>query len=294
MSILKGKKPKEAKAVKPKTIIFGKAGVGKTWASLDFPAVYYIDTEGGANLPHYTDKLASSGGVYLGVEDGSNDLEFITEQVKGLYTESHDYKTLVIDSITKPFNEAIQEEAERLGDKNGFGADKKAAIAKIRPLISLIEKLDMNVILIAHEKPVWGDGEQIGWTFDCWEKIGYDLHMSAHVTKVGVNRFLTPTKSRLKEFPEEIPMPWSFDEFRSRYENEFGAGILSREIEAVSLASPETLAEFNKYSAILNPSQAKLNKWLKAGKCESFSEMEEEKLSKCVEALKSEISKLNQ
>lgn len=291
MSILKGKEPKKAKAVKPKTIIFGKAGVGKTWASLDFPSVYYIDTEGGANLSHYTDKLTSSGGAYLGVEDGSNDLSFIAEQVRGLYTEEHNYKTLVIDSITKPFNEAIQEEADRLGEKNGFGADKKAAISKIRPLISLIEKLDMNVILIAHEKPVWGDGEQIGWTFDCWEKIGYDLHMSAHINKVGSNRFLTPTKSRLREFPEEIPIPWSFDEFRSRYENEFGAGILSREIEAVKLATKETIAEFDKLCSILNPSPAKLNKWLKAGKCEKFSEMEEVNLSKCVQALQTEIEK---
>jgi len=294
MSKLKAVKPKQAKPVKPKTIIFGKAGVGKTWASLDFPRVYYIDTEGGAVLNHYTDKLESSGGAYLGVEQGSNDLDTITEQVKALYTEDHDFKTLVIDSISKPFNEAIQAEADRLGDKNGFGADKKGAIAKIRPLIALIEKIDMNVILIAHEKPLWAEGEQDGWTFDCWEKIGYDLHMACHITKVGKKRFMTPTKSRLINFPEEQPIVWSFDEFKERYEKEFGEGILSAEVEAVKLASDETRAEFKKLAEALNLDKAKASKWLKASKCESFADMEEEILKKHVASLKAELAKISQ
>lgn len=290
--MLRAKKPKEAKPVKPKFIIYGKAGVGKTWASLDFPAVYYIDTEGGANLPHYTDKLEASEGAYLGVEDGSNDLDFIYEELKSLHTENHHYKTVVIDSITKPFNEAIQAEADRLGDKNGFGADKKAAISKIRPIISLIEKLDMNVLLIAHEKPLWSEGEQDGWTFDCWEKIGYDLHGSFHISKVGTKRFMTPSKSRLINFPEGQPMPWSFEEFKERYEKEFGEGILSREVEAVVLAQPETMEKFKKLCETLKPDTKLTAKWLRAAKCEKFSEMEEKQIQGCIKVLEEQLNNI--
>src|SRR5664280_1663930 len=73
MTKLKAKDPKTTEPSKPKILIFGKPGVGKTWFSLDFPSVYYIDTEGGADLAHYTAKLIKSGGVYMGPEDGSLD-----------------------------------------------------------------------------------------------------------------------------------------------------------------------------------------------------------------------------
>ena len=48
--------PETVEPKKPKVLIFGAAGVGKTWTSLDFPGVYYIDTEGGADLDHYRAK----------------------------------------------------------------------------------------------------------------------------------------------------------------------------------------------------------------------------------------------
>jgi KaiC/GvpD/RAD55 family RecA-like ATPase len=101
MSKLKAVKPKKAEPKKPKILIYGKPGVGKTWQALDFPSVYYIDTEGGADLAHYTDKLERSGGVYLGPDQGSLDFATVLEQVQALATERHDFRTLVIDSISK-------------------------------------------------------------------------------------------------------------------------------------------------------------------------------------------------
>jgi AAA domain len=40
--------PESVQPKKPKVLVFGPPGVGKTWASLDFPRVYYIDTEPGS------------------------------------------------------------------------------------------------------------------------------------------------------------------------------------------------------------------------------------------------------
>ncbi len=117
--------PKAAEPSRPKITVFGKPKVGKTWGALDFPSVYYIDTEAGADLAHYTDKLKKSGGMYFGREQGSQDFATVIEQVKALATEKHPYKTLVIDSLSKIYNMEINKEAERLGDKDGFGASKK-------------------------------------------------------------------------------------------------------------------------------------------------------------------------
>jgi hypothetical protein len=56
-SKLKAKAPTEVKPGKTKALVFGKSGVGKTWFTLTFPAPYYIDTEGGADLRHYRERL---------------------------------------------------------------------------------------------------------------------------------------------------------------------------------------------------------------------------------------------
>ena len=165
-SKLKAKDPKDVAPGKIKMMIFGKSGIGKTWISLDFPKPYYIDAEGGARLAHYQAKLAAVGGSYFGVEDGALSFEEVLGQIQALATEKHDYQTLVIGSVTKLYQTAIAEEAQRLGDKDAFGASKKPAIAYMRRLVNWVQRIDMNVVFEAHEASEWGmvngQREQIG------------------------------------------------------------------------------------------------------------------------------------
>ena len=245
MSKLKAIAPKAAAPSKPKILIYGKPGVGKTWASLDFPSVFYIDTEGGADLEHYTDKLAAAGGVYLGPNQGALDFPTVIEQVKALATEKHDYRTLVIDSVSKLFNTAIADEAERLGDKDAFGASKKAGVSQMRILIRWLTRLDMNVILVAHAMAEWGinertkQREQIGETFDAWDRLEYELHLCLHISKEGPDRSARVRKSRLKEFPDAARFPWSYDSFADRY----GREIIEAAAKVIEMATPEQVAE---------------------------------------------------
>src|SRR5262245_54048382 len=148
---LKARAPEDVKHGRIKGGVFGKGGAGKTWLALSFPRVYYIDTEGGADLPQYMERLKESGGVYFGRREGSTDAREVLAQVKALATEKHEYKTLVIDSISKLQNTMFAVEEERLGDKNAFGAYKKPAISFQRQLMTWLDRLDMNVWLIAHE-----------------------------------------------------------------------------------------------------------------------------------------------
>ena len=151
MSKLKATAPDLTDPGHIKCVIFGKSGVGKTWLALNFPKPFYIDTEGGARLRHYQEKLIAAGGGYYGAKNGANDLDNIIDQISALATEKHEYKTLIIDSITKPWITTITNEQERLGDKDVFGASKKPAVAKMRRIINWIGRLDMNVFMIAHE-----------------------------------------------------------------------------------------------------------------------------------------------
>lgn len=273
-SRLKAIDPKAAEPSKPKVLIFGKPGVGKTWTALDFPSVYYVDTEGGADMSHYTDRLKASGGSYLGQKEGSLDFEVIIEQVQALATEPHAYRTLVIDSLTKPYNVAITEEAERLGDKNGFGADKKPAINYVRRLINWLNRIDMNVILICHQKEQWGgtgdDRKVIGETFDCYEKLEYELHLCLQISKLGAARKAKVKKSRLTGFPDAESFDWSYAEFANRY----GRDIIEGAVKQIVLATPEQVSEVKRLVELLKISPEDLSKSFAKYSVSGFEEMD--------------------
>lgn len=283
-SKLKAVDPKTAEPSKPKVLIYGKPGVGKTWTSLDFPNVYYIDTEGGADMAHYTEKLKNSGGAYLGVDQGSLSFETILEQVQALATEKHGFKTLVIDSVSKVFATEIANEAERLGDKDAFGASKKPAVAFMRRLVSWLTRLDMNVIMIAHEKDLYGIDEKkqrniIGVTFDAWDKLEYELHLCLNIFKMAGQHKARVTKSRLQGFKDTEVFEWSYSSFAEKY----GKEILEGKVKQVVLATAEQLTELDDLLDRVKLPDGQVDKWLKAANCESWTEMDGEKVQAIIE-----------
>lgn len=284
-SKLKAVDPKAAEPSKPKVIIYGKPGVGKTWASLDFPKVYYMDTEGGADLNHYTDKLKASGGVYMGIDQGSLDFETIIGQMEALATEKHSYKTVVIDSISKIYNLAIFDEAERLREKNiknEFGKDKKPAIALMRRLVSWLQRIDMNVILIAHEKGEWKNGEQVGETFDAWEKLEYELHLCLNIVKIGPKRLYKVRKSRLEGFPEAEVAPWSYESFAEAY----GKDVIEKDVTQIILATEKQLKEIDSLISNIQLPAGLIEKCLKKANAESLADMGTEEIQKVIDYIK--------
>ena len=290
-SRLKAIPPKAASPSKPKMLIFGKPGVGKTWQALDFPSCFYVDTEGGADLAHYTDKLERSGGVYLGPEQGSLDFATVLEQVQALATEKHEFRTLVIDSISKLYTLEITREGERLGDKNAFGADKKPAVAYMRRLVSWLVRLDMNVILIAHEKEVWGIDDKgnravTGVSFDCWDKLEYELHLALNIQKRGQSRIARVTKSRLQGFPDGETFTWTYDTFADRY----GRDVIEKAAAPVAVATPEQVAELNRLLEVVKMPDGWLAAVLTRANVERLDDMDADKVEKLITVVKEKLS----
>lgn len=272
---LRGTDPKTITPSKPKVLIYGPPGVGKTWASLEFPSVYYIDTEGGADLSHYTDKLKASGAAYMGPDEGACDFPTVLDEIQTLATTQHDRKTLVIDSFTKLFNTQIAlsaEAMEKAGKEDAFGASKKQAVGYTRRMISWFQKLDMNVVLICHQKSQWKDGKEVGLTFDGWDKLEYELHLALRIAKQGTSRLAFTGKTRLVEFPEGESFPWSYTEFAKRY----GRDVMEQVAKPAELASSDQVAEFNLLSGRLKIEPATREKL----EAEDPAEMEVEKIGK--------------
>lgn len=287
--------PEAVEPKKPKVLVFGPPGVGKTWVSLEFPNVFYIDTEGGADLAHYREKLKTAGGMYLGPEQGSLDFDTVIGQVEALATEEHGFKTIVIDSITKLFNTAITDEQQRLGDKDAFGASKKGPVRQLARLVRWLNRADMNAVIIAHQKDQWGldskgNREVVGQTFDAYEKLEYDLHFVLRISKLGAGanakRFAHVGKSRLTGFPEGEKFDWSYAEFAERY----GKDVIEKEAVPVVLASAEQVADLKRLLELVKLPDGTTEKWLTKAGAETYEEMNSDQINACITLLKGKLT----
>lgn len=292
MAKLKAKKPEVVSPGKIKMLTYGKSGVGKTWISMDFPRVYYVDCEGGARLAHYQRKLAESGGAYLGIEDGALDFDAVIQQVEALATERHEFQTLAFGSITKLYQSAIASEQQRLGDRDQFGASKKPAIAAMRKLVNWIHRLDMNVLFEAHEIVEWGQNpktgqrEEVGNAPDVWDKLVYELDLTLRIEKRGPQRLCLIRKSRLTGFPEGESFPCEYSDFATRY----GKDFIESPSTPITLATLEQVAEINRLLTVVNVAEKEIEAMLSRAQAETMAELSESQATAVIGWLKKKVA----
>lgn len=289
--LLRAKKPiiKEARF---KTVIFGNRGVGKTHFCCSFPNTYYIDTEGLEAHPHFVEMLINNGSDLARI----NELSEIIAEVKMLLSTKHDYKTLVIDSITFPFHLLSNMEAERLakkskGDTEGteFGANMAKAKRQVFELGMLLSRLDMNIIVVAHEKAKYQNGEEIGKMSDVNEKMEYALGSVINLRRVGKNVKAFIDKSRYKQLPSN-----EFIDFDNGYEilcDKFGKVIFTKESEAETLATKDQLEEAKRLIKVLSVPEEWLNKRVAACRAASIDQLTEKDMKELIDVM---LSRLNE
>lgn len=276
---LRGVKPTEVKQ-RLKALFYGSAGAGKTTAAISFPRVYLIDTEQGAIHNQYIKLIEKSGGAVF----QTTDFEELLKEVKALLTEEHPYKTLVIDPLTTLYNDLLDKSAIKNGTE--FGKHYNEANKKIKHLLTLLLRLDMNVIITSHAKNEYGQNLAVlGQTFDCYKKLDYLFDLVFEVQKRGKERVGIIKKTRLEAFPDGETFPFSYDEIAKRY----GKDILEKDAVAQRLASKEDVAELNRLVKLLQIPEDMTQKWLDKAGSETFEEMPEDCIKKCIDFLESKI-----
>lgn len=291
MSKLKARSPELVKPGKTKAMVYGASGVGKTWFTLSFPTPYYLDCEGGADLQHYQDRLKKAKGVYLGPEDGTLDFDFVLQEIQTLATEKHGYKTLVIDSVTKLYQTCIANEAERLGDRDVWGASKKPAIGNMRRLVAWIMRLDMNVWFVAHEMNEWGldpktgQRTEIGKIADVWDKLIFELDLTLQAIKQGPSRIAIVKKSRLLGFPDLERFPLEYDEFAQKY----GKEVIEAPSTPIELATDAQVGEIERLVASVKVEESDLEKALTKAGAENYAQLNTEQADKLIVWLRKKL-----
>ncbi len=280
----RGKKPELVKRGKPKFILSGKSGVGKTFFMLDFPKPFIIDCEGGAVEPQYVEKMKAVDAWYMGKEDGSQDFKTVIEQIKELATTKHDYKTLVIDSFSKLYNLTAAIAEERVG--NVYAADKKEAQKPTRQLQIWMDRLDMTIALICHSKDKWEKGQPTGTTtFDAWDKLEYDLNLWIELVLTGRNRSMVVRKSRVEGFILGNSYPADYQNFAKLYASD----DISAPSVAVVLATPEQIAEAKRLMELFNISDEDQKKGLKKYDVDDYDELSGDQIISIINNLNSKI-----
>lgn len=282
------KKPETVIASKPKFMISGESGCGKTTFALDFPKPVLVDCENGATRSQYQEKLQKSGGMYFGKDEGSQSFQEVIKLVKALTTEKHDFKTLIIDSFSYLYMlEAAEAESKGGSD---FGRDKKAANVPTRQLMTQLEKIDMNVILIAHSKQAWErkgkDLINAGTTFDGWDKLEYTLDLWIEIQK-GSRTFMVK-KSRIMGLPQGDSFPLSYDKFADVY----GRTVIEKEATPITLASADQIIRVLQLIEGLKVPETQIEKWFSASNVDGWNEMSSDQIGKCIQLMEKKAAEL--
>lgn len=287
--MLRAKKP-EVKEARLKVLLYADKGAGKTHFCCSMPDTYYIDTEGLEDYPHLVNMLRDNGGelVYL------TEISEIIKEVQALLSTKHEFKTVVIDSISFPYAWLAQNEAERLiksSPKEIEGTEYGANLAKAKRLTFqlgiLLSRLDMNVVVIAHEKSKFIDGKDMGKTFDINDKLAYSLGAVWNLRLMGKIRKLFVEKSRYSEIKTGDLI--DFDQGYEAIKSLFGESIFLRDAKSEPLITPDQISEIRHLFEVLKISDEQVNKMLTNAKAIKLEEVSEVYAKKAIDKLLSNL-----
>lgn len=275
-----------------KLFLYGEAGAGKTTAAISFPTPYVIDCEGGTAQKPYVQKIEEMGGLVF----KTHDFDDVISEVKTLLTIEHGFKTLVIDPLTLVYEDLVRKSAMRLKsaskekDATGeeFGRHYSLANNKMKHLMALLSRLDMNVIIVSQAKKEYGDNMKVlGTTFDCYKKLDYLFDLVLEIQKRSrKDRVAVVKKTRIEEFPDGEIFPFNYDEIAKRY----GKTILEKDAVPEVLATKEQIEECKRYVELLHIKEETLEKWFSKANCTSFDEMNGVIIEKIIVSMRNQIN----
>jgi len=157
----------------------------------------------------------------------------------------------------------------------------------------MILKLDMNVIVTAHQKDMYGTGfNKIGVTFDSMKGDDYFFDNVFRLEKRGKDRFAVTEKERAEigknKFPEEFI--WNYENFKKFY----GANILERAAQAVKMATPAQVQQITKLLEVVKVDVDWVDKCFAKADVDEWHEMTEPQILKCIEYCQKKAAQLEE
>lgn len=290
---LRAKKP-EAKSKRIKMMMFSPAGIGKTTAAIGFPNAVIIDMERGTDMYH--DSITKAGSVVFQTTNPDE----VKEEIKSLMTEKHPYTTIIIDPVTILYG-AIQEKWTRIFSKyadtekqtelQDFGFRYWAKVkSDYKAIMRMLLQCDMNVILTAHQKDLYGEGmKKVGLGSDSMRGDEHIFDYIFQLTQDAKGRRVAITRKERAEvgknkFPGEFE--WGYKNFQIYY----GKDDLERETTPIPIATPEQVAEVKRLLGIVKVDETFEADCLTKADVDTWEEMTQEKIQKTIDFLTKKLT----
>ena len=128
-------------------------------------------------------------------------------------------------------------------------------------------------------------------TFDCWDKLAYELHLVLRISMIGngptAMRYMHVGKSRLASFPSGSRFPWSYEEFADRY----GRAAIEQKAKPIELATDEQVAEIKSLLEVVKMPEDWAEKCFKKAAVDDWSELVTEVIGKVLDSLRSKMGR---
>lgn len=293
---LKAKTP-EVKEKKLKMFLFGPPGSRKTTSAIQFPKSVLIDMERGSE--NYSKSLEKAGSVVLNTTNPDE----VLEEVHALLTEKHEYLTLILDPVTI-FYESTQEKWTRIFEKytdneknkelQDFGMRYWGRVkSNYKAMLRMLLKLDMNIIMTAHQKDIYGSSmNKIGVGPDSMKGDNYFFDNVFQLNVVNGKAIANTIKQRSEPlYPPKFPdsFEWSYDNFCDYY----GKDILERASVPVEMAKPEQVSRLNMLVDGLKVPPETIEKWLTKCDVDKFEEMTAKDIASLIEYCEKKVLELS-
>ena len=269
------KKEEEARKERVILLIAGDSGAGKSFWIANLKNALIFDTDIGGGLTYADARIARNGSERIEVGSYLEVIDEIDKRRKNLTRT-----TVAIDHLSTLHQESVIRHNPKLVKDFGAAGDKAAR--EWRKVRELVRWCDFNLVCTSHLKGKWEDEKVVGEQADAAKKIEGDFHTVLHVHNVGP----FPKQAfvyKWRRDPEDArgPVPPSFPFTMEDFLKIHGYSMEGERHE-IPMATAQQIAELEALINIVKLPDGVVDKWLSKAKAESFAEMSEDVIKKCI------------
>ncbi len=295
MCALKAKAP-ELKEKRLKMFLYGPPGSRKTTSAIQFPKSVLIDMEKGSE--NYSKSISKAGSIVLQTTSPDE----VLEEIKELLTGEHEYKTLILDPVTI-FYESTQEKWTRIFEKytdsgknkelQDFGMRYWGRVkSNYKAMLRMLLKLDMNIIMTAHQKDIYGGSmNKIGVGPDSMKGDNYFFD-NVFQLRVDNNKAIASTIKQRSEplFPPKFPdqFEWSYENFCDFY----GKEAIERDSVPILMATSDQILRVKQLIETIKVPETQVEKWFTSFDADEWEETTQEQIQKCIDLMEKKVREL--
>lgn len=278
---------KKVAELKPERVILlvaGASGSGKSFFVANLKNALLFDTDIGGGLAYADERIRRNGSERIEVGSYLEVIETIHKRKK----ELGNITTLAIDHLTTLQQEAVIRHNPQSTDDFGKSYDK--ATREWRKIRELVRNMDFNLVCTAHMKSKYEKKEITGITTDASKNIEADMSVVLYLQKEGS----LPSTAHVQKWrrdPDDArgPIPPAFPFTLMDFVSIHGFGMDGARHE-IPMATAEQVAELQRLIEIVKLPEGTTEKWLTKAKAESWDELTQETIQKCIDHLKTVVT----